>query len=78
MRLKTGWTTFLGALLTAGLPACMTRVDMATAYEATTTPPVTPTPIAYVGVRDASRQYADYSAIRADVLVPKTRPKEKR
>jgi hypothetical protein len=56
----------------------MTRVDMATAYEATATPPVTPTPIAYVGVRDASRQYADYSAIRADMLVPKTRPKARR
>lgn len=49
--------------LTAG---CASRVDMATAYDARR--PATTIP--YSGVKETTRQYPDYGAIRADILAP--------
>ncbi len=49
--------------LLVGFPACQRRVDM-TAHD----PKWIATTIAYSGVRDANRQFPDYSSIDARIL----------
>lgn len=51
-------------LLLLGLPACQRQLDMAKTHDdrkAETT-------IRYTGVREGTRQYADYTSIRATIL----------
>lgn len=52
----------IGLLL--GLPACQRELDMAKTYDdrkAETT-------IRYIGVREGTRQYADYTSIRSTIM----------
>jgi len=64
--LKRSWARGLGVscLLSLGLLGCQRELDMAKDYDdrnAATT-------IRYTGVREATRQYADYSVIRSTIL----------
>lgn len=53
----------LGAVL-LGLPGCQRELDTAKIYDERNAA----TTIRYVGVREGTRQYADYSVIRGTIL----------
>jgi hypothetical protein len=57
-------------LLLLGLLGCQRELDMAKTYDDRNAE----TTIRYIGVREGTRQYADYSSIRATILTepPKT------
>jgi hypothetical protein len=57
-------------LLLFGLLGCQRELDMAKTYDDRSAE----TTIRYIGVREGTRQYADYSSIRATILTdaPKT------
>jgi len=52
------------AFIAVGASGCAHSLDMASAYEAKR-PAAT---IPYAGVREETRQYPDYGAIKADIL----------
>jgi len=51
-------------LLLLGLPACQRQLDMAKTYDDRNAE----TTIRYIGVREGTRQYADYTGVRATIL----------
>lgn len=51
-------------LLLLGLLGCQRELDMAKTYDDRTSE----TKVRYIGVREGTRQYADYSSIRATIL----------
>ena len=57
-------------LLLLGLLGCQRQLDMAKTYDDRSAE----TTIRYIGVREGTRQYADYSSIRGSILTdpPKT------
>lgn len=57
-------------LLFFGLVGCQRQLDMAKTYDDRSAE----TTIRYIGVREGTRQYADYSSIRGSILTdpPKT------
>jgi hypothetical protein len=61
------------SLLLIGLPGCQRQLDMAKTYDdrgAETT-------IRYIGVREGTRQYADYSSIRGSILTEPAKTERK-
>lgn len=61
---RQAWIIVGASLVSASLFGCQRQIDMAKDYDdrnAATT-------IRYTGVREANRQYADYSVIRGTIL----------